>query len=101
MIISEKPKYNTYDFEDGCLCFITTADRAFSRVMDADVKKLLREVHKNNFYIMEYKLVALNRWLMKKDDKLDFNCVKSKQNRLITLRPRLLVALGIMQYKPK
>lgn len=54
---------------------------------------LLANVADNGGELLEFELVALNRWLMHTNDKIDYNSSKSKKPRQIKLTKSLLSEL--------
>lgn len=81
--------YNLYDYQDGRLCFITTADRSYARELNDDVYRLLLRVWIDNGSLLERELIALNRWLMGKDPQIDFEHSRSKVHRSINFTSAL------------
>ena len=86
----EDLKYNIYDFQDGELCFISTNNREYHRPISYAVDQLLLRVALDKEgRLLESELIALNRWLMRRDKFIDFNHSRSKYGRKIMLTPAL------------
>ena len=86
----EDPKYNIYDFQNGELCFISTDNREYHRPISYAVDQLLLRIALDDEErLLESELIALNRWLMRRDRFIDFNHSKSRVGRKITLTPAL------------
>ena len=93
-ITDNKDLHNCYNYVNGELCFIAVATgRPYSRPLTDDVRDFLRGVHLNDGELPENELVALNRWIMRKDSQIDFEHSKSKQHRSIKIMPDWAKAL--------
>lgn len=81
-----------YDFSDGNIVLVAISGRIHHRRPTVAVWKFLRKVYsKGN--LQENELVALNRWIMGKDEEMDFENITSTQSRVIIMTSELVKAI--------
>lgn len=88
------PNTTLYDYQRGEITFISTADKFYHRAPDEHILQLLGKSFRNDGVIKENLLVALNRYIMRRDETFNPNGSKSKRNRLIRFSPALQLLLN-------
>lgn len=82
--------YNTYGLtEDGEVFFITTSDNYHARALCAEVRAVFAKICSNNGHTEESDIVAINRWLMHKDERLNLAASKSRLMRTVKITEKL------------
>ena len=81
-----------YDFSDGDLILVAISGRIHRRRPTVAVWKFLKRIHSKST-LQENELVALNRWIMGKDEEMDFENVTSTKERTITMADPLVQAI--------
>ncbi len=75
----------TYTICKNKITFLSTRNKVYQKSIDVQIKRLLRKAIKDQMYLPESELVALNRYIMGKDLEIDFSNVKSRMKRHINL----------------
>lgn len=75
----------TYTISGNKVFFLSMQNFVYEATLDKPLRKLLRKAIKNDYHLPENELVAMNRYIMKKDDKIDFNNVRSTMSRMVTI----------------
>lgn len=81
-----------YDFRDGDLILVAVSGAIHHRRPTVAVWKFLKRIYCNGT-LQENELVALNRWIMDKDEEMDFENVTSTKERTITMTDPLVQAI--------
>lgn len=82
-----------YDFSDGDLILVAISGRIHRRRPTVAVWKFLKRIHHFKGNLQENELVALNRWIMGKDEEMDFENITSTKERTITMADPLVQAI--------
>ncbi len=80
--------------EDKKVVYVSPRGFLYQMKINSSLKNILKEAIKNNMKLQENKLVALNRFIMGKDEKMDFNCITSTIQRTIRIEEELELLLA-------
>lgn len=79
--------------EDKKVVYVSPKGFLYQMKINPSLKNILKKAAKNDMKLQENELVALNRFIMGKDEKIDFNCITSTTQRTIRIEEELKLLL--------
>lgn len=75
----------TYTIRKNKVFFLSTQNRIYQTTISTPLRQILKKAVRNQMRLPENELVAMNRFIMGKDDEMDFANINSTTNRYLNI----------------
>ena len=75
----------TYTIRKNKVFFLSTQNRIYQTTISTPLRQILKKAVRNQMRLPENELVAMNRFIMGKDDEMDFANINSTINRYLNI----------------